>query len=278
VEQKQLENFRNWFDNYVAGFYNDGNDDFVNYHLQLKQEHTRRVCREMKFLANELRLSENQKRIAEVIALLHDIGRFKQFVKYRMYNDAQTESHSLLGLEVLREQKVLEAVVRYERELIEKAIEYHGLKELPGDLNGECLLLSKLIRDADKLDAFYTATEYYKHYKNKENKIFLELGVPDEPGYSHNIVEAILHGRQIDYNQVGTMNDMKLLILGWAYDVNFPPTLKRIKQRKFLEMLLSFLPQTEDIQKVKERILGYVDSRCAETKKERDYHGDSFTN
>jgi hypothetical protein len=70
---------------------------------------------------------------------------------------------------------------------------------------------------------------------------------------------------------------MKLLQLGWIYDVNFPPTLKRIKQRKFLEMLLSFLPQTEDIQKVKEKILGYVDSRCAETKKERDYHGDSFT-
>jgi len=275
VEQKQLEKFRNWFDNYVGGFYN--NDDFVNAHLKLKQEHTLRVCREMQFLTNELGLAENQKLIAEVIALFHDIGRFKQFIKYRMYNDVKTVSHSLLGLEVLKEEKVLQAVDKEERELIEKAIEYHGLKKLPSDLNGQCLLLSKLIRDADKLDVFYVATEYFKHYKNKENKIFLELGVPDEPGYSHNIVEAILHGRQVDYNHVRMLNDMKLLQLGWIYDVNFQPTLKRIKQRKFLEMLLSFLPQTEDIQKVKEKILGYVDSRCAETKKERDYHGDSFT-
>jgi putative nucleotidyltransferase with HDIG domain len=276
VERKQLEKFKSWFDNYVGGFYN--NDDFVNAHLKFKQEHTLRVCREIQFLTNELGLAENQKLIAEVIALFHDIGRFKQFVKYRMYNDVKTVNHSLLGLEVLKEEKVLQTVDKEERELIEKAIEYHGLKELPGDLNGKCLLLSKLIRDADKLDVFYVATEYYKHYKNKENKIFLELGVPDEPGYSHDLVEAILHGRQIDYNQVRMLNDMKLLQLGWIYDVNFPPTLKRIKQRKFLEMLLSFLPQTEDIQKVKERILGYVDSRCAETKKERDYHGDSFTN
>ncbi len=265
MERKQLEKFRSWFDNYVDGFYN--NDDFVNAHLKLKQEHTLRVCREMQFLANELGLAENQKRIAEVIALFHDIGRFKQFIKYRMYNDVKTVSHSLLGLEVLKEEKVLEDVDKEERELIEKAIEYHGLKELPGDLNGQCLLLSKLIRDADKLDVFYVATEYFKHYKNKQKKVFLELGVPDEPGYSHGLVEAILNGRQIDYNHVRTLNDMKLLQLGWVYDVNFPPTLKRIKQRKFLEMLLGFLPQTEDIQKVEEKILGYVDSRCEEIKK-----------
>jgi hypothetical protein len=218
----------------------------------------------MQFLTNELGLAENQKLIAEVIALFHDIGRFKQFIKYRMYNDVKTVSHSLLGLEVLKEEKVLEAVDKEERELIEKAIEYHGLKKLPSNLNGQCLLLSKLIRDADKLDVFYVATEYFKHYKNKEKKIFLELGVPDEPGYSHDLVEAILHGRQIDYNHVRTLNDIKLLQLGWVYDVNFQPTLKRIKQRKFLETLLSFLPQTEDIQKVEEAILGYVDLKFAE--------------
>jgi putative nucleotidyltransferase with HDIG domain len=275
VEQEKLDKFKTWFDNYVAGFY--GNDDFVNYHIKLKHEHTLRVCQEMQFLANELGLAENQKRIAKVIALFHDIGRFKQFIKYKMYNDAKTVNHSLLGLEVLKEEKVLEDVDKEERELIEKAIEYHGLKELPDDLNGQCLLLSKLIRDADKLDVFYVATEYFKHYKDKEKKVFLELGVPDEPEYSHDLVEAILHGRQIDYNHVRTLNDMKLLQLGWIYDVNFPPTLKRIKQQKFLETLLSVLPQTEDIQKVEETILGYVDSRCAETIKERDYHGDGFT-
>ncbi len=32
-----------------------------------------------------------------------------------------------------------------------KAIEYHGRKELPEDLDDGCLLLSKLIRDAEKI-------------------------------------------------------------------------------------------------------------------------------
>lgn len=261
MEQKQLEKFRAWFDDYLASFY--GDDDFVNAHLKLKEEHSRRVCQETNYLANELGWSENQKRIAEVIALFHDIGRFEQFIKYRTYSDVQSVNHCTLGLEVLRKTKVLEPVKANEREWIEKAIEFHGLKKLPGDLDGECLLFSKLIRDADKLDVFYIAIEYYKHYKKKQKSYLLGLEVPDKPGYSPEMVQAVLNNRQIDYNQLRTLNDMKLLQLGWVYDVNFTVTLKRIQQRRFLETLIGFLPETEDMQKVKEKILSYVVFRCA---------------
>jgi hypothetical protein len=262
MEQKQLEQFKAWFDNYVDSFYDD--DDFINAHLKLKEYHSRRVCQEMQYLANALGLAENQKRIAEAIAILHDIGRFKQFAKYRTYSDVKTVNHCMLGLDILRENKVLEDIEEKERECIEKAIEYHGLKKLPGDLNGECLLFSKLIRDADKLDIFYVAIEYYKQYKGKKEKYLLELETPDEPWYSHNLVEAILHGKNIDYAQLKTLNDWKLMQLGWVYDVNFLPTLKRIKQRKFLETILSLLPQTEDIQKIENKILKYVELRYAD--------------
>jgi hypothetical protein len=38
-----------------------------------------------------------------------------------------------------------------QKQLIEKAIEYHGRKKLPEDLDDGCLLYSKLIRDAEKM-------------------------------------------------------------------------------------------------------------------------------
>jgi len=265
MEQKQLEKFRAWFDDYVADFY--GDDDFVNAHLKVKEEHSRRVCQEIWYLAHELGLAENQKRIAEIIALFHDIGRFEQFVKYRTYSDVQSVNHCMLGLEVLTETKILQQVQEKERELIEKAIEYHGLKKLPSDLDGECLLFSKLIRDADKLDIFYVAIEYYKHYKEKKEKFLLELETPDEPEYSHQLIEALLHGKNIEYAQLRTLNDWKLMQLGWVYDVNFTATFKRIRQRRFLEMLTDFLPETEDMQKVKEKILSYVDFRIERNNK-----------
>ncbi|OHB57462.1 MAG: hypothetical protein A2173_04355 [Planctomycetes bacterium RBG_13_44_8b] len=275
MDQHQLENFKTWFDNYTAGFY--GEDDFVNSNLKLKYEHTRRVCREMQFLTDELGLTKNQKVIAEAIALFHDIGRFKQFIKYGMYDDAKTVNHSLLGLEVLKEEKVLEDVDKDERELIEKAIEYHGIKQLPDNLNGDCLLLSKLIRDADKLDIFYVATEYFmKSYKGQK-KFLQALGVPTEPGYSPLLVEAVMQGKQVNYNQLRHMNDMTLLQIAWVYDVNFPATIERIKHRKFLDTLFGLLPKTEDMRLLKEKIDGYVDSRCASDTKERNYHANGFT-
>jgi hypothetical protein len=265
MEQGQLKNFRVWFYDYVAGFYS--NDEYVNANLKLKEEHSRRVCEEMSYLAGELELSDNQKWTADAIALLHDVGRFEQFVKYQTYNDARSVNHCLLGVEVLRREKVLEQVEKASRKWIEKAIENHGRIDLPKDLGGEELLFSKLIRDADKIDVFYVATEYYKQYRDNPNAFTLELEFPDEPTYSKKIVERILCGRLIDYSKLRTINDMKLCQLGWVYDVNFTATLKRIKDRRFLEKILDFLPKTEDINRVREKIFGYVDSRIEQDDK-----------
>lgn len=259
MEQGQLDKLREWFDDYVAGFY--GDDAYVNAHLKLKEDHSRRTCDEMRYLAEELSLSDNQKRVAEVIALLHDIGRFRQFVKYRTYNDLRSVNHCLLGLDILRRTKVLERVERKERELIEKAIEYHGQKGLPGGLDGEYLLFSQLIRDADKLDVFYVVTEYYGQYKKNPDEFNLEVEFTDVPRYSKQILKDILRGRLVDYSKLRTLNDMKLLQLGWVYDVNFTATLKRIRQRRFLEQIIDFLPDTEDIERVKTKIFEYVDRR-----------------
>jgi hypothetical protein len=259
MEQEQLEEFRVWFDDYVAGFY--GDDEFINANIKLKEVHSRRTCEEMLYLVRELGLAGNQRRIAEVIALLHDIGRFEQFVKYGTYNDPRSVDHCLLGLEVLCRSKVLEAVESKEKELVEKAIEYHGQKELPDGLDGECLLFSKLIRDADKVDIFYVVTDYYEQYRDNPEEFKLEVELPDEPEYSAEVIEEVLRERRIDYSGLRTWNDMKLCQLAWVYDVNFAATLKRIKQRRFLEKIFDFLPETEDINKVRTKIFRYVDSK-----------------
>jgi hypothetical protein len=103
--------------------------------------------------------------------------------------------------------------------------------------------------------------EYCRQYRDNPEKFSLELEFPDKPEYSAEVVEGILCGRRIDYSKLRTLNDMMLCQLGWVYDVNFTATLKRIKQRRFLEKIFDFLPETEDIDKVREKIFKYVDSR-----------------
>jgi hypothetical protein len=261
LKQAHLDKIRIWFDDYVANFYSD--DETVNANTELKENHTRRTCKEILYLVDELGLDENQKLISETIALLHDVGRFEQFLKYRMYSDAKSVDHCLLGLEVLEKNRVLDEVELDEKHLIQKAIEYHGRKDLPSGLDDRCLLFSKLIRDADKLDVFNVILIYYRQYRDNPVNFKIGIELPDEPGYSEYVVNELLSGRCVDNRQLRTLNDMKLSLLGWVYDVNFKSTLKRIKKCGYLQELLGFLPADENIGLVREKILGYVDFRLA---------------
>ena len=262
MEQGQLDNLKKWFDSYVAGFY--GDDKFVNDNIELKDVHSKAVCEEMAWLTDKLNLTENQKRIAETIGLLHDVGRFKQFKKYRTYRDASSCNHSALGAQVICEEKLLEGIDEKERSYIETAVRLHGEKELPDDLDDETLLYCRLIRDADKIDIFRVVIKYYQQYLDDPQSFMLELEVPDVPGYSQEFVEHLLNQERIDYEKMKTFNDVKLLMLSWIYDVNFTQTLERIKQRGFLEKVIDFLPQNEDINRVRRKVFEYVDSKIAQ--------------
>jgi hypothetical protein len=278
MNSEQLTKLKTWFDKFVAGFY--VKDEYINAHIKLKEEHSGRVCTEMLYLADQLHLEGNQRLLAETIALFHDVGRFPQFAKYRTYVDPKSINHCLLGVEVLKRENILAELPDDERQIIETAIRYHGEKELPNNLTGppkgevspkadevslkadDTLLFSKMIRDADKLDIFNVVIKAYIQRRDEPDSFKLEIELPDEPRVTPEVLDAILTGGRIDYKKLQTWNDMKLCILGWVYDVNFVPTLCRLKERRHLETIFEFLPDIPDIRKAREKIFAYVDSRC----------------
>jgi hypothetical protein len=211
MRQEQLDSLYRWFQSYVGGFSSD--NARVQAHLKLKQQHTYRVCAEMRHLVQSLALPDRDARIAEAIALLHDTGRFEQFVRYQTFLDARSENHCLLGLRILTEQKVLDALDENERRIIEKAIEFHGAMELP-DLPADTLLFARLIRDADKIDIFDVIIKNYKEYRSKPEGFVLEVAFLDTPGCSPKVAQAVLARRPIDYRDLTTIDDAKLMQLG----------------------------------------------------------------
>jgi hypothetical protein len=109
--------------------------------------------------------------------------------------------------------------------------------------------------------------KYYKKYRENPQEFKLGMEFPDEPGYSEDVINELLSGRCLDNRKVRKLNDLKLSLLGWVFDVNFISTLKRIKSRGYLEKLLGFLPADEDIERVREKILKYVDFRIEQGEK-----------
>ncbi|MEN8128519.1 MAG: HD domain-containing protein [Planctomycetota bacterium] len=256
MQKQQLEAYKRWFTEYVVGFYT-ADDDYINQNIQLKECHTHRVCNEMRQLAKALEMDANDMLIAETIALFHDVGRFPQLQKYRTYKDAISENHSLLGLKVLAEHDVLKDIDAEERAIIEKAIEFHGAKELPA-MDERTLHFAKMIRDADKIDIFELLVKNYRILEEDPDNFPWEVEYPNTAECSSYVINAVLNRELIDYHKLETINDFKLLQLGWVYDVYFDWSLRQIHDRGYLQAIIDLLPKTDEVKQATECVLNYT--------------------
>jgi putative nucleotidyltransferase with HDIG domain len=261
MESKQFEQLVKWFGGYIRQFFSLDGDKFLNINLQLKECHTRRVCDETRLLAAALGLNENDRRIAETVALLHDIGRFEQFKKYRTYKDTTSEDHAAMGLRILHQERILEPLEPQDRLWIERAVEYHNKKALPEGLDDKTALFSKIIRDTDKIDIYYLSVDNLRRYYENPCTFQLEIEFPNEPYCSPDILAAVEQGRLVGYEALRTMNDFILLQLGWVYDIYFDAALRRVAKQQYLEQLIHWLPETDDIRRATSAVMRYVQYR-----------------
>lgn len=92
----EIEEIKRAFDEYVHNY------DLNNYDISYKYKHSFRVKEISKTLAKYLYLNEDDIKLAEVIGLLHDIGRFKQLELFDSYKDKNI-NHGELGVKILFE-------------------------------------------------------------------------------------------------------------------------------------------------------------------------------
>jgi hypothetical protein len=127
--------------------------------------------------------------------------------------------------------------------------------------NPDWLLYSKLLRDADKLDIWRVVTDYYTE-RHRHRNTALELELPDTPEYSRCFIDDILDNRVSNSRELKTFNDMKLLQLGWIFDINFAPTFRYIRQRRIIEKIIAALPNTDDIRKIQKHLNDYLEEKA----------------
>lgn len=247
VDNNIVNNLKDWFADYVDNFKYD--DKGLQKNIDIKREHTERVIREIINIGKQIGLNENELNLAEIIALFHDIGRFEQYMLYNTFSDQRTEDHADLGIKVLRKHNVIGMLDKDIQELIFCSIKYHNKPSLPSDETKICLFYSRLIRDADKLDILKVVTDYYSR-KNGERNVALELELPETPGISGKVYNALMNRQLVDMKNVRNINDIKLLQAGWVFDINFKPTFTHIKNRGYIKLLRDALPESEQIDHV----------------------------
>ncbi|MBN2108540.1 MAG: HD domain-containing protein [Deltaproteobacteria bacterium] len=259
MDTKDVQYFKNRFYAYVRSF--DSNDPEGKRNIDLKYQHTRKVCREAVAIGKALGLDESDLCIAEITALFHDVGRFEQYKRYKTFSDRKSVDHAAFGIEILRENGILAGLAEPLREFILKIISYHNRAKLPDNEDPRSLFFSRLLRDADKLDIWRVVTQYYTQKAAGETNEAIELDLPDTPGISKEIYKNLMHGEMVLVASMKNLNDFKLLQTGWVYDINFLPTLQRLKKRGYLKMLQAALPNTEEVRKIFKTVFFYVDTK-----------------
>ena len=256
MNSELFRRLRNWFAEYAHSFYSDDAD--IQAHVRLKEDHTARVCDHMGKLADSLRLTPEQDLLARLVALLHDVGRFRQYTQYRTFNDFRSEDHACLGVRILRETGVLSELPPAQQALVQKAVRYHNGREIPPD-DADTVFFARMIRDADKLDILEMITS--------EEEELRMLPMPEYGGMqkvSPATLECIMTGQVARFEHIRTGADLLLFRMSWVFDMNFSWTFREVKRRQYLEKMAAKLPDTSDVRKAADFLLRQRDRRAME--------------
>ena len=247
-----------WFYAYVDTFASD--DPAFQENINLKKQHTRRVCENVQAIGRDIGLDEPDLRLASITALFHDVGRFEQYREFRTFSDRKSVNHARFGIDILKRKGVLDFLDTWLADFILTVIDNHNQVRLPDTEDRRCLLFSGLLRDADKLDIWRVVTSYYAQKTFGRTNETIELDLPDTPGFNPQIYDSLISGKAILFDQMKNLNDFKLLQVGWVYDLNFVPSLARLKQRGYLKMMEKVLPKAPEIEELFAAIYSYMET------------------
>ena len=221
------------FENYLKNY--DMSDPDINH----KHNHSYRVMENSSVLAETLNLSEEDKYLALIIGLYHDIGRFEQDKLYDTYNDTKKFDHTDYGVKVLFEQNLIKQIPVEEKyyHIIEKAVKNHNKYQIESGLSEQELLHAKIIRDADKIDILYAASEklFVQKSLDYQDEIFEIRDDIKKQFYSK---KTIRRGRKANSEKI-------ISYLALVFDLNFKESAKYILEKNILEHLYEVIKNKE---------------------------------
>lgn len=243
-----------WMTNYMKSFYTD--DEEVQRGILIKEQHTGYVTANCIELAKFLNLSQHDTELAEMIGLFHDVGRFYQYQTYKTFNDAQSEDHAELAFKVIDKLEFFHELCAKDYDVLHFAIQNHNKKLIAPTDDERKEIFAKLIRDADKLDIYRVLQPYFAQENADKLPNFITGRSPE---ISPDFLEKFVRGEQVDYREIRTNGDRKLVRLMWVYNVYFKWTMKKILERGYIDAIVENLPMNEKVAEGVRRLRQHVE-------------------
>jgi len=222
-----------------------GDNSYVVENLQLKKDHSIKVAALSRYIAEHLDMNRNDCDLAEIIGLLHDVGRFSQFEKYESFDDLKTVDHAALSLDIINKEEFFKKFQEKDKEAIISAIGNHNKFSFI-EKDERCMEFCKILRDADKLDIWEKCITYMKRdgsfsmpsiCLNLHNKLILNDSVRKD----------IEMGKLVQKKDLKTVLDFKVFLLSMIYDINFKISFHYLNQKQLIKNIYETLPKRDEI-------------------------------
>lgn len=200
--------------------------------IKIKIVHIEKVAENSKRIAQNLGLSQEDVELAELIGLLHDIGRFEQVRLYHTFVDKDSINHGEYGAKILFEDGLIRNFIKDNKfdKIIKLAIVNHNRADIEEDLTERERLHAKIIRDADKTDIFRILI-------SGDKKAIWEKADLSDDKISDEIYREFVEDKRINYKERKTSADILVSHFNYVYDLNFPETRKIIRDNKYIDKL-----------------------------------------
>jgi putative nucleotidyltransferase with HDIG domain len=247
-----------WFNNYCSSFAEVTETQRLNFNI--KKEHSLRVADIALYISDKLEWTDEERQIAFLVGLLHDIGRFSQLVEFDTFNDEKTVNHAEYAVKILKEENLFEILNIGNKELVFAAILNHNKFKIQDGLTGQELLHAKLIRDADKMDIFRVLTEYYTKRSGAANHT-LTWELPKGTNVAPAVAKEVLAGKMVSKKNIVSEMDVKIMQLSWVYDLNFRPTFEYLVKNRYLESVYNSLPKNDLVIEIYRKIKVFTENK-----------------
>lgn len=227
--------------------------------IQLKIDHTKRVYQNARRMVEHIFTDDRE--TAEVTllsALFHDIGRFPQYQAYKTFNDRISVDHAHLGVKILKQEGILNALPDNQKKHVLAAVSLHNKRTLPKAIPAQLLTICNIVRDSDKLDIFNVMLDHFNEGPDTDQTLTLEL-TPHPTNFSKPLYHKVLNKQNCLYTDMRWTNDFKLMLAGWISQLNFPVTYSLFQESGNFERLFDTLPQNEDFSHMKQVLFAVIE-------------------
>jgi HD superfamily phosphodiesterase len=243
--------YEQWFRDFTQKYLQGAEFDVAN--VQLKIDHTLRVLAFARRLTSALAPDPGLGELAHLAALFHDVGRFPQYARYRTFHDKMSVNHACQGVLTLKQHQVLAGLAPSAGKLVLGAVALHNRRFLPRGLPPEVRYLTQIVRDADKLDIFAVMLAHFDPGAPHNKVVNLELK-PHPDNYTPEILDKVLKRQMVNYQDMVWVNDFKLLLCSWVYDLNYGVSRAVVRERGYLEELAGYLPRSPEFAQLGQQL------------------------